>query len=466
MHNPNVLVVDDSSSARFLVRDLLRPMTANIEEAGNGREGLDLMMEAPFDLVITDVDMPVMNGLEFCRAFKRIPVLRGIPAIMMSTLDTERDVSRGYREEVEAYIPKSELKLKLLQTARKVLSKVMFRQNRVILVVDHSDSVRVMLENGLGGAGFKVVTAENGRCALEEMGANPPDLILSELHMPEMDGAELCRAVKSDERFSEVPFVVMSTSEERGQMKEIIDRGAASYIMKPFNPHQMVLLIEKLLTDHVALLMKDKERLELERNHMLGGITSLVSALEARDLYTRGHSEAVARILSQMVALTGAGEAAVEMAHTAGRLHDIGKIGVPDGILLKPGRLTDAEFEKIKRHPTIGRDILKPIPSLSEIIPIVHLHHERWDGGGYPLGLKGEEIPLWARFTSVADTFHALTSDRPYRKGMPGEKALAIIRSERCRQFCPESVDLFLKWHERPVPPTYLEEESVVVRSA
>jgi response regulator RpfG family c-di-GMP phosphodiesterase len=447
MHNPSILVVDDSPSARYLVRELLRPMDADIEEAENGRAGLDRMANKLFDLVITDVDMPVMTGLEFCHTFKNIAACRSVPVIMISNLGSEQDVSRGYEEGVEAYIQKDKLKAKLLRTARGVLSKAMFRQNRVVLVVDHSVSVLLMLENGLASAGFKVVTAENGTAALAKMEDNPPDLVLSELEMPEMNGIELCRAIKSDERFSAIPFVVMSTREERGQMKEIIHRGAATYIIKPFNLDQLVILVEKLLSDHVALLLKDRERLELERNLMLGGITSLISALEARDVYTRGHSEAVARILSQMVALTGAGEEAIEMAHTAGRLHDIGKIGVPDSILLKPGRLTGAEFENIKNHPTIGMDILKSIPSLSEIIPVVHLHHERWDGGGYPLGLKGEEIPLWVRFTSVADTYHALTSDRPYRSGMPEEKALEIIRSERERQFCPEAVDLFFTWH-------------------
>lgn len=447
MHNPNILVVDDSSSARFLIRDLLGPMEADIEEAVNGKEGLDRMMSKSFDLVITDVDMPVMNGLAFCRAFKSITACRSVPAIMISTLDSDQDISRGYFEGVEAYVPKGKLKTKLLHTVRRVLSKAMFRGNQVVLVVDNSLSVRHMLENGLTSAGFKVMTAENGSSALAEMENNPPDLILSELDMPGMNGIQLCRAVKSDERFSAVPFVVMSSSEERGQMKEIIDRGAASYIIKPFNLDQLVILVEKLLSDHVALLLKDRERLEMERTLLLGGITSLISALEARDVYTRGHSEAVATILSQMVAISGEGEDAIELAHMAGRLHDIGKIGVPDSILLKPGRLDNAEFEQIKKHPTIGKNILDSIPSLAPIIPIVHCHHERWDGAGYPLGLKGEGIPLWARFTSVADTYHALISDRPYRRGMPREDAVEIIRSERGRQLCPNAVDVFFTWY-------------------
>lgn len=442
-------MVDDSASVRFLIRQLLEPMNVNIEEAVDGKEGLDRVLNKSFDLVITDVDMPKMDGLEFCRSFKGMETCRAIPVIMVSTFDSEQDISRGFEAGVEAYVPKSEVKTELFETVRRVLSKAAFRQERVILVVDDSVSIRHIVEEGLINAGFLVTTAENGKAALAGMKNCRPDLILSDIDMPEMNGLELCRAVKSDEQLSSIPFVAMSTNKDRGHMKGMIENGAASYITKPFNLDHLVILLEKLLSDHVALLLKDRERLERERNLMLGGITSLISALEARDAYTRGHSEAVADILSGMVALTGAGPDEIEAAHIGGRLHDIGKIGVPDGILLKSGNLTDEEFDEIKKHPVSGKNILDSIPSLSEIIPIVHLHHERWDGKGYPLGLKKEKIPLWARFTAVADTYHALTSDRPYRKGISEEKALKIIRSESGTQFCPKAVDLFFKWHDQ-----------------
>jgi putative two-component system response regulator len=450
MKKPNILIVDDSPSVRFLIRKLLKPMNVEIEEAADGMEGLDRVKKRSFDLVISDVDMPRMNGLEFCRSFKSIETCRAIPVIMVSAFDSERDIRRGFEAGVEFYLSKSDVKTDLLQTVQRILSKATFRQKRVVLVVDDSASIRHIVKEGLQNAGFQVITAGNGRTALAVMKKRRPDLILSDIDMPEMNGFELCRTVKSDNDLSSIPFVVMSTNKERGHMKGMIENGATSYITKPFNPDHLVILIEKYLSDHVALLLKDRERLERERNLMLGGITSLISALEARDAYTRGHSEAVADILSEMVALTGANPNEIESAHIGGRLHDIGKIGVPDSILLKPGRLSIEEMDEIKRHPVTGKNILESIPSLSEIIPIVHFHHERWDGKGYPLGLKENEIPLWARFTAVADTYHALTSDRPYRKGISEERALEIIRAESGTQFCPESADLFFKWyHER-----------------
>ena len=443
-----ILVVDDSAAARFMVRDLLGPMEAVIEEAADGAEAMRRMRETVFDLVITDMDMPVMNGLEFCRAFKGDPAVCATPAVMISTFSSDQDVHRGFEAGVEAYLSKGEVRSELLVTVQRVLSKSDFRQNRRILVVDDSASIRLAIEDGLNRAGFQVTTAENGAAALGEMEAARPDLILSDIDMPEMNGLTFCKAVKSDPRFSSIPFVVMSTSRGRWKMQKMIESGAASYITKPFHLDHLVVMVEKLLSDHVALLLKDRERLERERVLMLGGIASLISALEARDAYTRGHSEAVADILSRMVMLQGADRETAELAHTAGRLHDIGKIGVPDGILLKPGNLTDAEYEVIKRHPVIGKNILDSIPSLSEILPVVTSHHERWDGRGYPDGLEGEAIPLWARYAAVADTYHALVSDRPYRKGMAEEKALAIIRSARGSQLCPTAVQVFFKWYE------------------
>jgi HD-GYP domain-containing protein (c-di-GMP phosphodiesterase class II) len=138
----------------------------------------------------------------------------------------------------------------------------------------------------------------------------------------------------------------------------------------------------------------------------------------------------------------------VESLEIAARLHDLGKIGIPDSVLLKPGKLTDEEYEIIKTHPTIGADILRPIPSLADLIPAVQSHHERLDGTGYPQGLKGDEIPLFARIIAVGDIYHALTSNRPYRAPMPEDRVLEIINDARGSHLCPECVDVFLQYLE------------------
>jgi len=178
---------------------------------------------------------------------------------------------------------------------------------------------------------------------------------------------------------------------------------------------------------------------------MLASITSLIVALEARDHYTRGHSEAVAMLVAEMAAYMNATPDEIETLTIAGRLHDLGKIGIPDSVLLKPGRLSDEEFTIIKDHPVVGATILGSIPSIKPMLPVILHHHERFDGKGYPDGLKGDQIPLWARITAVADTYHALTSDRPYREGMAEEKAFAIIEEVRGTQLCSECVDIFFQ---------------------
>ena len=208
---------------------------------------------------------------------------------------------------------------------------------------------------------------------------------------------------------------------------------------------------EKILSDQYQLLLKEKEKSDAERNLMLASITSLIEALEARDQYTRGHSENVAEIVVGMAKEMSFSSLDIENINIAGKLHDLGKIGVPDRILLKPGSLSKEEYLLIKKHPVIGATILEPITTLEPIIPAVLGHHERIDGNGYPKGLKNSNIPLWARILAVADTYHALISDRPYRENIPQENVLQIIEDARSNQLCPECADVFLKWiQEQP----------------
>jgi HD-GYP domain-containing protein (c-di-GMP phosphodiesterase class II) len=261
--------------------------------------------------------------------------------------------------------------------------------------------------------------------------------------MPEMNGIDLCRKLHDDPDLALIPFVIMSTNSDRATMRRIIQWGAASYLVKPFNLDQLVITIEKLLSDHFLILLKERERLDTEQRMMLASITSLIAALEARDLYTRGHSEVVARLVIEMARNMNASQEEMDSLGIAGRLHDLGKIGVPDHILLKPGRLSEEEFAIIKEHPVIGASILGSIPSIKPLLPVILHHHERYDGKGYPGGLKGIKIPLWARMTAVADTYHALVSDRPYRRGMDRDKAMGIIAEVRGTQLCPECVDVF-----------------------
>ncbi len=440
-----ILIVDDSAVVRSVLSKELLRSGVEVTQAENGQQAFDIALCKEFDLVITDVEMPQMDGIELCRKLKSNPRTLQIPIVILSSLDSEEDIKKGYKAGATTYISKAQAKDSLIETIETVLQKTTFQKGRLILVVDDSSTVRTLVEKGLKEVGFEVVKAENGRVALNVLKTVRPDLILSDIDMPEMNGEEFCQSVHTDPTLATIPFVVMSANNDRPIMRRMLQLGADAYLVKPFNVDQLVITVEKLLSDKLLLLHKEKERLEIEQRLILASITSLCCALEARDSYTRGHSEAVSYIATRMAMEMGMNQDDIEHVKLGGKLHDLGKIGVIDSVLLKPGKLSDDEFAIIKRHPVIGADILRPVPSLAKILPIVYYHHERMDGKGYPEGLKGDKIPLWARITAVGDTYHALTSDRPYRKGMEKDKALQIIEEVSGSQLCPDCVDVFLK---------------------
>jgi response regulator RpfG family c-di-GMP phosphodiesterase len=448
-----ILIVDDSLSVRKQYRELLEHRYPNLVEAADGREASHIAVTERPMLIITDFNMPEINGFELCRMLQTDSNTRDIPIIIVSTFDSDSDVEGGFEAGASAYLSKRDVDELLLKTVNEIVWKYSNVRQKHILVVEDSKSIALFIAAGLTKNSFVVTVAQNGAMAKSLLRETRPDLILSDIKMPEMDGFALCRWIKANPDIADIPFVAMSAGEETAVIHRIIQYGAAAYIIKPFSMNQLVPLIDRILSDHFRILLKDRERLDVERNALVNSIESLVTALEARDPYTKGHSEVVSAVVTEMLALSGAEKSEVELIAVGGRLHDIGKIGIRDSVLLKPDRLTEEEYAHIKEHPTIGMSILAAISSLERIVPVTYSHHERWDGKGYPEGLKGTQIPFWARLTSVADTFDALTSDRPYRQGMPTEKAFQIIQEASGTQLCPDSVDLFFgvtktKWFE------------------
>ena len=448
MTQPRILIVDDSPIIRSALTRLLQDMGAEVVSAEHGAEGYAKALTQPHDLIITDVDMPHLNGFDLCKNLKEHPDTKAVPVIILSSRDREEDVEAGFDVGAAAYVSKSEASKLLPGRIRDVLARSTFLKERVVLVVDDSKVVREVVRDGLVRQGFKVQTARNGQEALKLLKWIIPDLVLTDLEMPVMDGRELCRALGEEERLARVPVVVMSTVNDRATMRRLIQEGASAYLTKPFNVEQLVITVEKLLSDHFNLLLEEKKRLGMEQELILAAITSLVNALEARDGYTRGHSEAVARLAVGMGRVMGFNPQDLERLRLVGRLHDLGKIGVRDSVLLKPGKLTDQEFEHIKLHTTVVRSILEPITSLSDVLEAASSHHERWDGKGYPNGLAGEDIPFLGRIIAVADIYDALTSERPYRTPMPREKALEVVRQAGGSQLCPDCLDAFLEYME------------------
>ena len=442
--SPRILIVDDSATIRFGLSRVLDKMGAIVTQASDGINGFEIAKSEDFDLIITDVEMPGMDGFSLCENLKKIQAKRSTPIIILSSREQEEDIERGFKVGAAGYVPKSCAKSELRERIEGILDRNALLKGRLVLVVDDSRFDRKITGNALLEAGFQVIGADDGRRALELLRDFTPDLILCDLNMPEIDGYQLCKMVHSSERLCDIPFIIMSADGDRATMRRLLQYGASAFLVKPFNVDQLVITAERLVSDHFRTLLKEKDRLESERKLIIGSITSLVLALEARDQYTRGHSDSVAAIAVAMTRTMGFDEEQIEKTRITGKLHDVGKIGIRDDILLKPGALTAEEYDIIKLHPSIGADILSPIPSLADVIPAIAGHHERLDGKGYPRGLKGSQIPLMARVIAVADTYDALTSNRSYRKGFPHEKALQIIDEVKGTQLCPDCVRVFI----------------------
>lgn len=313
-----------------------------------------------------------------------------------------------------------------------------------ILVVDDSKSFRLFISGLLTEKGYRVTQADSGRAAYNLLKNLRFDLVISDVIMEDVNGLELRDKMLADETLALIPFIVMTSDRRHDGPQNFEGRGIAGYLIKPFLPGQLLIMVKRLLASYDEIMQQNLERVALERNLLFGAISSLARALNARDGYTKSHSDAVGKLAVRISRRMGLPGQDVEYIHLAGQLHDLGKIGVPDSILQKPDKLTTEEYEVIKTHSVVGADIIAPIPGMGQVAKAIRHHHESYDGTGYPDGLKGEGIPLWARIIAVADIFDALTSDRPYRKGFPMDKAYKMIVNFTGTQLCPLCVDAFM----------------------
>ncbi|MBN2264704.1 MAG: response regulator, partial [Candidatus Aminicenantes bacterium] len=304
-----------------------------------------------------------------------------------------------------------------------------------------------------------MTSAEQGLQFLREKN---PDLVLCDVMMPGMDGHAFARAVKADESLKHIPVMLVTARSGAEMLNEGIQAGADDYISKPFDSTELkarirALLRLRMMESELALVnrnlkMRTSDLVEQQRALFLSTVKSLASAIDAKDEYTRHHSTRVTDFTLKIAAKMGLTDREMGELELAAVLHDVGKIAVPESILNKPGKLTDAEFELVKEHPVRGEAILSPVIELKEIGRIVRAHHERYDGRGYPDKLKGREIPLGARIMAIADTYDSITSERPYRKAASHRYAVKEIISCSGTQFDPEVVEHFLEIANSFVP--------------
>ena len=343
---------------------------------------------------------------------------------------------------------------------------------RILLVDDNPTNLQVLMGT-LEGRGYHLLIAKNGESALKIVHKACPDLILLDIMMPEMDGFEVCRCLKADPATQEIPVIFLSALVDTKDKVHGLDLGAVDYITKPFQPEEVIARVNTHLTIHrlkrdLALkneelrdMNENLERKVAERSRQLlksreGVIFGMAKLTEARDDDTGKHLERICKfvgILARELSKSDPelDETWINTVSMTAALHDIGKVGIPDGVLLKPGRLTDDERKIMQKHPAIGGDALLEMRDhwgasafLARAIEIALGHHEKWDGSGYPFGVAGKSIALAARLVALADVYDALTCKRVYKEPMPHDKVREIIISESGKHFDPKVVKAFL----------------------
>ena len=300
-----------------------------------------------------------------------------------------------------------------------------------ILVADDADANRDLLSVLLLGEGYNVISAADGEQALRAVQEGSVDLALLDVMMPGKTGFAVCQAIKSQPNTRFVPVILVTGLTSSDDRVLGIKCGADDFLSKPVNRHELLARVHSLLrlkhfTD------------ELENAEMV--LFSLALSIEAKDPSTQGHCDRLSKYCVAIAERLGLSEELKVALRRYGIVHDIGKIAVPEDILLKRGPLTDEEWAIMKQHPVIGERICSPLKSFRLVLPVIRHHHEKMDGSGYPDGLKGEHIPITVRILQIVDIYDALTTERPYRKSLPPEEAFSIMRAEAERGWWDASV--------------------------
>jgi response regulator RpfG family c-di-GMP phosphodiesterase/anti-sigma regulatory factor (Ser/Thr protein kinase) len=306
----------------------------------------------------------------------------------------------------------------------------------IILIAEDNPGIQEFLATALKG--YTLHLASNGLSAWQAIEKIMPELVISDIMMPVMDGYSLLENIRTHKKTASLPVIIITSLTEQDDRIKSLQLGADDYLTKPFHHLELQARVKNVLSLH--RLEREKTRSEqLEVFLMV-----LASVIESKDKYTGGHVERVAGYARDLAQKAGLSDTLVNDIYMGTIVHDVGKIGIKDEVLNKPGKLTEEEFEHIKTHCEIGKNLLLKLEIAPIAVNIAHFHQEKWNGTGYPCGISKQEIPIEARISTIADFWDAITSDRPYRKAMPLEKAIQIMHQEREKSFDPELFDLFM----------------------
>ncbi|MCP4899028.1 MAG: response regulator [bacterium] len=309
------------------------------------------------------------------------------------------------------------------------------RSRGTVLAVDDDPNALEAIASALGSLDYDVWRTVDAQVVLETAKRRQPDVILLDLVMPGLDGFEVCRRLKADPDTRLIPVVILTGQGGRDARIAGLDVGATDFLRKPCDLMELEVRVRNLV---------EFRHLTQELDSAEGMVLSIARLVEARDEGTGEHCERLASMVKSLGRRLGMEDDEVVALERGGYLHDIGKVGIPDAVLLKPGRFTEDEWRIMKRHVEIGNEICSPLRTLRPVLPIIRHHHERLDGSGYPDGLRGDEVPFMARVFQVVDIFDALTNDRPYRAALSDQDALRTLEEEKERGWWdPTVVNVF-----------------------
>lgn len=468
---PRILIVADVADKLQTLVGLLHDDFATLT-ASSGTRALELAgyALAP-ELIVLDIELPGADSLAVLRQLKASPVSCDIPVIVVCAPSAGAqgvDLSLGAADYISQPVDSNLLKLRVLtqlalrRYRRKplVLLEHLPQRPALLIVDDVAENIHELVE--ALKADYRLMVANNGPRALELVhGDAPPDLVLLDILMPDMDGYEVCRRIKATPEGNRIPVIFVTVVDATVDKVRGFAVGAADYITKPFDIDEVRARVrthlelnrlqrhfEQLLEQRTIDLREANEAL-MKEHQMLektleGTIHTVMRAVEVRDPYTAGHQRRVAELALAIGAQLGLDDNRMHGVQLGAMIHDIGKIGVPAEILSKPSRLMPSELRLVQDHAVLGFQILKDVAFPWPIAEIAHQHHERLDGSGYPLGLRGEQILLEARIVAVADVVESMSSHRPYRPALGMAVALDEIRQHRGTLYDPVVIDACL----------------------
>jgi len=426
---PLVLVVEDNEANLRLLRAVLIRDGYRVAEAGSVAAAERAVREARPDLILMDVALPDGDGLELTARLKADVLTAGIPVVAVTAhamaAEAQRAVAAGCRAVITKPIDTRNFSAHVAAALTRRAGPAAGGLPRVLLVDDEPANLR-LLQAILSDDGYELAEAQGGQAALQEIREVPPDLVILDLAMPEVDGFEVLRSLKGDAGTHLIPVVVITASDERQLRLRAVELGADDFLNKPVDRVELRARARALVR-----LKRHVDELERAENVLL----AFARSVEARDPDTRDHCDRLARRAVALGRTFGLDPAELRVLRLAAYLHDLGKIGLPDAVLLKPGPLTHGERLLVRQHPVLGEEILQPLRTMDAVRPLVRQHHERLDGSGYPDGLRGEQISLSVRVLSVCDVYDALVTHRPYRPALLREEAFSVLRSEARQGF-------------------------------